>query len=326
LASEGDNSYPRSAERPPRGRSRPARSIKLPTIGFLGTITPVAQGLWVAAFLQRLHELGWVEGRTVTIEYRWAEGNSDRAAEIAAEFVGLKVDVIVTYANPMVFAAKHATSVIPIIFAAAADPLGTGLVASLARPDGNATGLSIQDIETAGKRLQLLREVIPSLRRVAILANINNPASERELEQVQAAARTLGLETTAPEIRRAEDIAPAFAEIKGRAEGLYQCVDTILLSQRTLIATLALGARLPTMHSNREYVSAGGLMYYGANFPDLWRRAADFVDKILRGAKPGDIPVEQPTKFELVINLKTAKALGVTMPQTLLATADEVIE
>ncbi len=299
---------------------------KLPTIGFLGTITPAAQGLWVTAFLQRLRELGWIEGRTVAIEYRWAEGSSDRATEIAAEFVRLKVDVIVTYANPMVFAAKHATSAIPIIFAAAADPLGTGLVASLARPGGNVTGLSIQDIETAGKRLQLLREVVPGLRRVAILANVDNPASVRELDQVKAAARTLGLETATPEIRRAEDIAPAFAEIKGRAEALYQCVDTVLLTQRTLIATLAQAAHLPTMHSNREYVAAGGLMYYGANFPDLWRRAADLVDKILRGANPSDIPVEQPTKFDLVINLKTAKSLGLSIPQTLLATADEVIE
>ena len=299
---------------------------KLPTIGFLGTITPAAQRLWLNAFLQRLRELGWIEGRTVTIEYRWAEGSSDRAAEIAAEFVRLKVDVIVTYANPMVFAAKHATSVIPIIFAAAADPLGTGLVASLARPGGNATGLSIQDTETAGKQLQLLREVVPGLRRVAILVNVDNPASLRELDQVQAAARTLGLETATLEIRQAEDIAPAFAEIKGRAEALYQCVDTVLLTQRTLIASLALAARLPTMHSNREYVVAGGLMYYGANFPDLWRRAADFVDKILRGANPSDIPVEQPTKFDLVFNLKTAKSIGLNIPQTLLATADEVIE
>ena len=299
---------------------------KLPTIGFLGTITPAAQRLWLNAFLQRLRELGWIEGRTVTIEYRWAEGSSDRAAEIAAEFVRLKVDVIVTYANPMVFAAKHATSVIPIIFAAAADPLGTGLVASLARPGGNATGLSIQDTETAGKQLQLLREVVPGLRRVAILINVDNPASLRELDQVQAAARKLGLETATLEIRQAKDIAPAFAEIKGRVEALYQCVDTVLLTQRTLIASLTLAARLPTMHSNREYVVAGGLMYYGANFPDLWRRAADFVDKILRGANPSDIPVEQPTKFDLVFNLKTAKSIGLNIPQTLLATADEVIE
>ena len=208
----------------------------------------------------------------------------------------------------------------------AADPLGTGLVASLARPGGNATGLSIQDTETAGKRLQLLREVVPGLRRVGILVNVDNPASLRELDQVQAAARTLGLETATLEIRQAEDIAPAFAEIKGRAEALYQCVDTVLLTQRTLIASLALAARLPTMHSNREYVVAGGLMYYGANFPDLWRRAADFVDKILRGANPSDIPVEQPTKFDLVFNLKTAKSIGLNIPQTLLATADEVIE
>jgi putative ABC transport system substrate-binding protein len=306
--------------------TRAQQPPKLPIIGFMGSGTAAAQSQWTAAFLQRLQELGWKDGSTVAIEYRWAEGSSDRAIEIAAEFARLKVDVIVTYANPMVFAAKHATSVIPIIFAAAADPLGTGLVASLARPGGNVTGLSIQDIETAGKRLQLLREVVPGLRRVAILVNVDNPASMRELDQVQAAARTLGLETAAPEIRRAEDIAPAFVEIKSRSEALYQCVDTVLLSQRTLIATLALAARLPTMHSNREYVAAGGLMYYGANFPDLWRRAADLVDKILRGAKPSDIPVEQPTKFDLVVNLTTAKTLGLTIPESFLSRADEVIE
>ena len=306
--------------------ARAQQPPKLPTIGFMGSGTAAAQSQWTEAFLQRLQELGWKDGSNVAIEYRWAEGSSDRAAEFAAEFARLKVDVIVTYANPMVFAAKHATSVIPIIFAAAADPLGTGLVATLARPGGNVTGLSIQDIETAGKQLQLLREVVPSLRRVAILVNVDNPASMRELDQVLAAARTLGLETAAPEIRRAEDIAPAFVEIKNRSEALYQCVDTVLLSQRALIATLALAARLPTMHSNREYVAAGGLMYYGANFPDLWRRAADLVNKILRGAKPSDIPVEQPTKFDLVVNLTTAKTLGLTIPKSFLSRADEVIE
>jgi putative ABC transport system substrate-binding protein len=277
--------------------------------------------------VQRLRELGWIEGRNLTIDYRWAEGSSDRAAELAAEFVRLKVDVIVTYANPMVVATKQATSVIPIVFAAAADPLGTGLVAGLARPGGNVTGLSAQNTDLAGKHLELLRDLIPGLRRLAIMANVGNSASVLEMREVQAAARTIGLEVTILEIRRAEDIAPAFEELKGRADALYVCVDTILFSHRIRVNTLALSARLPTMLSvSREYVEAGGLMSYGPNFVDLFRRAGDYVDKILHGAKPGNIPVEQPTKFDLVINLTTAKALGLTIPPTLLARADKVIE
>jgi putative tryptophan/tyrosine transport system substrate-binding protein len=299
---------------------------KQPTIGFLGSGTFAAQGQWVASFLERLRELGWIEGRNFTIEYRWAEGSSDRAAELAAEFVRLKVDVIVTYANPMVVAAKQTTSVIPIVFAAAADPLGTGLVASLARPAGNITGLSVQNTDLAGKHLELLRDLIPDLRRLAIMANVNNPASLLEMRAVQEAARTIGFEVAALEIRQAEDIAAAFEVLKDHTEALYVCIDTMLFSNRIRINTLAIGARLPTMLSNREFVAAGGLMSYGANFPDLFRRAGDYVDKILRGAKPADIPVEQPTKFDLVINLTTAKALGLTVPPTLLALASEVIE
>jgi putative ABC transport system substrate-binding protein len=276
--------------------------------------------------VQRLRELGWIEGRTIAIEYRWAEGSSDRAAELAAEFVRLKVDVIVTHANPMVIAAKQATSVIPIVFAAAADPLGTGLVASLARPGGNVTGLSVQNTDLAGKHLELLRDLIPGLRRLAIMVNVDNSASVLEMREVQAAARMIGLEVATLKIRRAEDIAPAFEELKGRADALYVCIDTVLFAHRIRINTLALSARLPTMLSNREYVEAGGLMSYGPNFLDLFRRAGDYVDKILRGAKPGEIPVEQPTKFDLIINLTTAKALGITVPATLLARADEVIE
>ena len=306
--------------------ARAQQSAKPPTIGFLGSGTLTAQGLWLAAFLQRLHELGWIEGRNLVIEYRWAEGSSDRAAQFAAEFVQLKVDVIVTYANPMVLAAKHATSVIPIIFAAAADPLGTGLVASLARPGGNVTGLSIQHTELASKQLELLREVVPGLRRLAIMANFGNPASVLDMGEVQAAARALSLEAATLEIRRAEDIAPAFEQIKGRAEGLYVCIDTLLFSNRIRINTLALAARLPTIFGNREYVEAGGLMSYAADFPDLFRRTGDYLDKILRGAKPADIPVEQPTKFELIVNLKTAKALGLAIPEAFLLRADEVIE
>jgi putative tryptophan/tyrosine transport system substrate-binding protein len=303
-----------------------AQQPKLSTIGFLGSGTPAVQSQWTTSFVQRLRELGWIEGRTIAIEYRWAEGSSDRAAELAAEFVRLKVDVIVTHANPMVIAAKQATSVIPIVFAAAADPLGTGLVASLARPGGNVTGLSVQNTDLAGKHLELLRDLIPGLRRLAIMVNVDNSASVLEMREVQAAARMIGLEVATLKIRRAEDIAPAFEELKGRADALYVCIDTVLFAHRIRINTLALSARLPTMLSNREYVEAGGLMSYGPNFLDLFRRAGDYVDKILRGAKPGEIPVEQPTKFDLIINLTTAKALGLTVPETLLARADEVIE
>jgi ABC-type uncharacterized transport system substrate-binding protein len=299
---------------------------KLPTIGFLGSGTPAVQSHWVAAFVKRLRELGWIDGRNIAIEYRWAEGSSNRAAELATEFILLKVDVIVTYATPMVAAAKQATSVIPIVFAAAADPLGTGLVASLARPGGNVTGLSVQNTDLAGKHLELLRDLIPGLRRLAIMVNVGNSASVLEMREVQAAARTIGLEVATIEIRRAEDIAPAFEQLKGRADALYVCVDTVLFAHRIRINTLALSARLPTMLGNREYVEAGGLMSYGANFPDLFRRAGDYVDKILRGMKPADIPVEQPTKFDLVLNLTTAKALGLDVPTTLIARADEVIE
>ena len=298
---------------------------KLPTIGFLGAATPAATSQWTAAFMQRLRELGWSEGRTIAIEYRWAEGRGERFAEIAAEFVRLNVDVIVTVGGA-VLAAKQATSLIPIVFAAAADPVGSGLVASLARPGGNVTGLSSQFTDLAGKRLELLREMVPSLRRLAIMANAGYPAAVLEMAEVQATTRTLGLDVVTLELRRAEDIAPAFEALKGRAEALYVCAESLVTTNRVRINTLALAARLPTMHSIREYVEAGGLMSYGPNFPDLWRRAGDLVDKILRGAKPADIPVEQPTKFDLIINLTTAKALGLDVPPTLLARADEVIE
>jgi putative ABC transport system substrate-binding protein len=298
---------------------------KLPTIGFLGASTHSAESQGTAAFVQRLRELGWTDGRTVTVEYRWAEGRAERFAEIAAEFVRLKVDVIVTV-GAAALAAKQATSVIPIVFAVAADPLGSGLVASLARPGSNVTGLSVQATDIAGKRLEFLKEVVPSLRRLAIIANVGYPAAAVEMDEVQAAARTLGLEITALRIRRAEDIASAFEALKGGADALYVAAEPLINTNRVRINTFALTARLPTMYSFREFVEAGGLMSYGPSFPDLYRRSAEYVDKILRAAKPGDIPVEQPTKFDLVINLTTAKALGITVPPSLLARADEVIE
>jgi putative ABC transport system substrate-binding protein len=299
---------------------------KPPTIALLGSTTPLVESQRVASFVQRLRELGWIDGRNVAIEYRWGEGRNERFAEIAAEFVRLKVDLIVASTTPAVIAAKQATSVIPIVFTTAGDPVGTGVVASLARPGGNVTGLSNQLSDTGSKRLELLREVVPSLRRLAIMGNVGNPGAVLDMREIQATAPMLGLEATTFEIRRAEDIAPVFEALKGRADALYLASDPLLNTNRIRINTLALGARLPTMHGVREYVEAGGLMSYGPNVVDQYRRAAELVDKILRGAKPGDIPVEQPTKFDLVINLTTAKVLGLEVPATLLATADEVIE
>ena len=299
---------------------------KMPTIGFLGAATASVWRPWTAVFVQRLSELGWVEGRTVAIEYRWAEGRPERYAEIAADFVRLKVDVIVTVASA-VPAVKQATSVIPIVFALAIDPVRGGLVASLARPGGNVTGISNQGYDLAGKRLELLREVRPNLRRVAILANVGFPESVLEMGEVEVAARALGLEVAKLEIRRAEDIGPAFEANNGQADGLYVVVDALVAANRTRIITFALAARLPAIFNTGAYVvEAGGLMSYGPNFLDLYRRTAEYVDRILRGTKPADLPIQQPTKFDLVINLTTAKALGLTVPATLLARADEVIE
>jgi putative tryptophan/tyrosine transport system substrate-binding protein len=302
-----------------------AQQPRLPTIGFLGAATASVWGSWTTAFEQRLRELGWTEGRTIAIEYRWAEGRPERYAEIAAEFVRRKVDVIVT-AGSAVPAVKQATSVIPIVFALAGDPVGAGLVASLARPGGNVTGLSNQQSDLASKRIELLRDVLPNLRRLAILANVGHPESVLEMDEVQAAARTFGIEVAKLEIQRAQDIAPAFEALKRQADALYVVVSALIASNRTRIMTFALSARLPTIINIREYAEAGALMSYGPRAIDLWRRTAELVDKILRGAKPADIPIEQPTKFDLIINLITAKALGLEVPPTLLARADEVIE
>jgi putative ABC transport system substrate-binding protein len=306
--------------------ARAQQPAKLPTIGYLGSSTASAQNQWVAAFVHRLHDLGWIEGRTIAIQYRWAEGRTERFQEIAAEFAQLKVDVIVTSGTAPVLAAKQAATNVPIVFAVASDPVGNNLVSSLAHPGGNVTGLSIQQTDLAAKKLDLLREAVPDFRRLAILANVRSPASVLEKGEVEAAALTLNLEVVPVEIRRAEEIVPAFMTVKDRAEALYVCGDALITNNRIRIITLALGARLATMYPSREHVDVGGLMSYGPNFPDLHRRAADYVDKILRGSKPADIPVEQPTKFDFVINLTTAKVLGLEIPPTLLARADEVIE
>jgi putative ABC transport system substrate-binding protein len=300
--------------------------VKLPTIGFLGATTPSAQTKWTDAFVQRLRELDWIEGRNVAILYRWAEGRTERAPEIFAEFVRLKVEVIVTHPTALAVAAKQATSLIPIVFALAGDPVGSGLVTSLARPGGNVTGLSLQMPDALTKRLELLREIVPGLRRLTILVNVGNLIAVQEMRSVEELAAALGIETIISEIRRAEDIEAAFEAFNGRSEALYVCTEPLVNIHRARINALALNAHLPSVVGFPEFVEAGGLISFGPNYPALWRRSAEFVDKILRGAKPADIPVEQPTKFDLVLNLKTAKTLGLAIPESLLLRANAVIE
>jgi putative ABC transport system substrate-binding protein len=278
---------------PLTARSQPAG--KLPTIGFLGPTSASAMAPWIAVFVQRLRELGWIEGRTVAIEYRWAEARPERFTEITTEFVKLNVDVIVTYASAPVLAAKQATTHIPIVFAAQMDPVGAGVVASLARPGGNVTGLSIQTTDTADKRLELLREVVPNLKRLAIVSNPGAAGAVLETREVEKAGRKLGLDVTTREIRRTDDIVQEMEALKGRADALYVATDPLVFTNRVRINSLAQGLALPTIYGSREYVEAGLLMSYGPNFPDLFQRAAEYVNKILRGAKPADIPVEQPT-------------------------------
>lgn len=296
------------------------------TIGFLGANTPSTQREWTAAFVRRLAEHGWREGDNLTIEYRWGEGKSERFAEIAAELVSLRVDLIATSGTAPALAAKRATSTIPIVFATSSEPVETGLVASLARPGGNVTGLSTQVLDLATKRIELLREVVPGLRRVAILYNSGAPASVLELGVVSRTLAQLGLASEAFNITKADEIAPTIDAVRGRAEALLVITDPFIFVHRARVNAMALGARLPTMHSFRDHVEAGGLLAYGPSYLEMFRRAADFVDRILRGAKPQDIPVEQPTKFDLTVNLITARALGVSVPATILARADEVIE
>jgi putative ABC transport system substrate-binding protein len=305
--------------------ARAQQAGKLPTIGLLGTATPSAWSQWTAAFVRRLRERGWYEDRTVAIEYRWAEGREERFTEIVAEFVRLKVDVIVTSGGG-VRAAMKVTSVIPIVFGTANDPVGSEFVASLAQPGGNVTGLSNQSPDLAGKRLDVLREVVPGLRRLAVMGNSSLPAIVLEMREVETLARSLGVDAAGVEIRRVQDIAPAVEALKDRADALYVASDPLVVGNQIRINTFALAARLPTMSTIRDQIEAGGLMSYGPNIPDQFRRAADYVDKILHGTKPGVIPVEQPTKFDLVLNLITARAMGVTIPPSLLARADEVIE
>ena len=299
---------------------------KVSRIGYLGTSSPSLEGHVLDAFRQKLRELGHVEGENIAIEYRWAEGQDDRLPELAAELVRLKPDVIVTTGTPGTLAAKQATSTIPIIFASVGDPVNAGLVASYARPDGNATGFTFTGPELEGKRLQILKEVVPGLSRVAVLWNPVSMGGEF-YRQTQVAATALSVTLQPVEARRMDDLEEAFATIgRARAHALIVLADSFLLSNRKQIVEFAASRRLPAMYPYREYVDAGGLSSYAPSKIDRLRRTAVYVDKILRGAKSTDLPIEAPTNFELVINSKTAKELGLTVPATLLARADEVIE
>jgi putative tryptophan/tyrosine transport system substrate-binding protein len=305
--------------------ARAQQAGKLPVIGYLAS-TLATESQQVIAFTQRLREVGWIEGRSVTIEYRWSEGRSERYADILAEFIRLKVDLILTRGTEAALAAKRATSSIPILAAVVGDPVGTGLVASLSRPGGNITALSVVSPNLASKRLELFREAVGGFRRMAILFNETNPVTFAEAREVGANAVALGIEVVTLGIRRGEEIAQAFDGLKARADALYIVAEPVILANIVRVNTLALGERLPTIYIARDYVQTGGLMSYGPNNPALYRRAAEIADKILRGTNPADIPVEQPTKFELVVNLTTARALGLTIPETILALADEVIQ
>jgi putative ABC transport system substrate-binding protein len=277
------------------------------------------------AFAKRLSELGWTEGRNIVIEYRWAAGDNDRMAEFAAEFVQRKVDVIVSSANGVNIASR-ATRSIPIVFAAFNDPVATGLVKSLSQPGGNVTGLTVQPSDLGSKRIELLREIVPQMRRLFALANVAGSGFQRETTSIRTAAAALNIEADILELRTAEDIAPALARLKGRADALYVLSEPLVNSNKVQILQAVTQERIPTIFGFREFVDAGGLMSYGANFPDLFSRAAEFVDKILRGASPAEIPVQQPIKFDLIVNLKAAKALGLNIPESFLLRADEVIE
>lgn len=299
---------------------------RIPVIGFLGANTAKAQSGWTAAFVKRLGELGWTEGKTVLIEYRWAESHYDRAPRLVDELLRREVDIIVTHGTPDVVAAKQATTKVPIVFALTGDPVGNGLVASLARPGGNVTGLSIQSPELVGKRIELMREAVPGLAGVGLLVNVANSSTLSEMRELEAACRTLDVQLATEQVRRVEDIESAIDRLKVRAQVLYVPLDPLFNSNAALVNAAAVAARMATIYSAREGVSAGGLMAYGPNLPNNFRRSAELVDKILRGTKPEDIPVEQTSKFDLIINLKTAKVLGLEVSPTLLARADEVIE
>jgi len=315
------------ATMPPAAEAQQAG--KVPRIGFLSPSSPSdpRNQRRLEAFRQGLRELGYVEGRNIALEVRWAEGKFERLPDLAAELVRLKVDVIVVSAVPAIQAAKEATRTIPIVMAVVVDPVATGLFASLARPGGNITGQSMMAPELVGKQLELLKEMVPKVSRVALLWNPDNAGNTPQLRAAEAAARTLGVRLQPLEARGPSQIDSAFAAMtREQAGGLIVLVDALLVLHRTRIADLAVKARLPAVFGLRDHAEAGGLMAYDANQLNLYRRAATYVDKILKGAKPADLPVEQPTKFELIINMKTAKALGLAIPPSLLQRADEIIQ
>ncbi len=307
------------------GRAQPPSTVS--RIGFLGTDTPGGSANRLEAFRQGLRELGYVEGRNITIEYRWATGRVERFPGLALELVGLKVDVIVATSSPAALAVKNATRTIPIVFVTAGDPVSSGLVASIARPGGNVTGLSLLAPEIVARQLQLLKEAVPKASRVAVLANPANAYTPLLVKETEAAARSLGVRVQFMEVRGADAFEGAFSAVtKERPSALFTLFDPLMVAHRTRIVEFANKNLLPAMYAHREFAESGGLMAYGSDLRDNYRRGANYVVKILKGAKPADLPVEQPTKFELVVNLKTAKALGLTIPPSLLARADEIIE
>jgi putative tryptophan/tyrosine transport system substrate-binding protein len=304
--------------------ARGQQPVKLPIVGFLVAGSPASHGAWVAAFARRLSELGWTDGRNIKIEYRWAAGDIPQTENFANEFVQEKVDVIVTSAFGVV-AAKAATSTIPIVFAAFGDAVANGVVKSLARPGGNVTGLTIQPGELSSKRLELLRDIIPSVRRLTALVN-SHVVGNQEVVAIRTASAELNIDANILDVQTAEDIDVAMTTLPGHADALYVYSEPLTNANKDKIIKAANAAKIPTIFGFREFVTSGGLISYGPNFIDLFVRAAELTDKILRGAKPPDLPVEQPVRFELIINLKVAKALGLSIPETVLTRADEVIE
>ena len=299
-------------------------SAKPPVVGLLVAGTPASHGAWVAAFTQRLSELGWTDGRNIKIEYRWAAGDVPQTTKFATEFVQQKVDVIVTSAFGVV-AAKEATSTIPIVSAAYGDAVANGIVKSLARPGGNVTGLTIQPGELSSKRLELLRDIIPSVRRLSALVNTHVVAAQ-EVVAIRTASAKLNIDANVLDVQTAEDIEVAMATLAGQTDALYVYSEPLTNANKDKIIKAANAAKIPTIFGFREFVASGGLISYGPNFIDLFARAAEFTDKILRGAKPTDLPVQQPVKFDLIINVKAAKALGLSISEIVLTRADEVIE
>jgi ABC-type uncharacterized transport system substrate-binding protein len=300
---------------------------KLYRIGILFVGSSSFYATWIDVFRQGLKELGYIEGKNITIDYRYAEGKADRLPSLAAELVGLKVDVIVSSSTPSVLAVKKATSTIPIVFVSISDPVASGLVASLARPGGNITGLSIVAVELSGKRLELLKEAVPSVTRVAFLWDSANPAQAPQWKEAQAAAQALRLQLQSLEVRSSNDFDSAFeAALRERAQALVTTPAALLGAHLKRIVEFAAKNRLPAMYGNPQFVDAGGLMSYAPDYSAQYRRAATYVDKVLKGAKPADLPVEQPTKFEFVVNLKAAKQIGLTIPPNVLARADRVIK